>query len=420
MRGRRRIVGVWGCEVAWLVARATNRRRELREVGVMGVGYDMRLEIVGSCLRMAALLLSKNAGYGNSAADPLMVFSRLGARERLGVRMDDKLSRLARGLVDGQEDTRGDLCGYLHLDGIVGRMGEGVAPVSREEVMGLWGEVMAVVGGQGSVVSEEGEVGGTDGHGQARTGTEEGEGKAGEVYWYAMVQEARGRVVELETQLGVVTMERDALREGIRVVNVELGEKQQYVLSLARALGERERSLAQEGAENTEGECTDGQGQARTGTEEELREELELERGRCWDLAERVVWWREQVEKVKGELGEQLAAEREISERLSVELVRKEAERKEYWERARESEREADGLPGLREELAEVKQWWEAAVERHRKSAEQAEYWRNACNKQDERVRELQAELAGVRGQLERLELERGARSWTVRRFGWW
>lgn len=63
---------------------------------------------------LRALLLAKNAAYGDAALSPLRVFSRCDAAEGLRVRIDDKLSRLARG-DDAGEDTRRDLLGYLVL-----------------------------------------------------------------------------------------------------------------------------------------------------------------------------------------------------------------------------------------------------------------------------------------------------------------
>jgi hypothetical protein len=66
--------------------------------------------------KVAATLTAKNAKYGDSAAHPMRVFSRAPTDEQLRVRIDDKLSRLARGAgpADG-EDTLLDLVGYLAL-----------------------------------------------------------------------------------------------------------------------------------------------------------------------------------------------------------------------------------------------------------------------------------------------------------------
>lgn len=58
------------------------------------------------------LLIEKNQAYGNSALAPVRVFSNATPTEGLRVRIDDKLSRLARGDAAG-EDTILDLIGYL-------------------------------------------------------------------------------------------------------------------------------------------------------------------------------------------------------------------------------------------------------------------------------------------------------------------
>ena len=53
--------------------------------------------IVEERRRLEAMLLAKNEAYGNSAIDPLRIFSRADPVEQIRVRIDDKLSRLARG-----------------------------------------------------------------------------------------------------------------------------------------------------------------------------------------------------------------------------------------------------------------------------------------------------------------------------------
>ena len=62
------------------------------------------------------LLISKNAKYGNSALEPLGVFSQLSAKDGLLVRIDDKLKRIKNGSLDkDDEDVVNDLIGYLVL-----------------------------------------------------------------------------------------------------------------------------------------------------------------------------------------------------------------------------------------------------------------------------------------------------------------
>ena len=69
------------------------------------------------CDDIKALLLEKNAKYGDSALSPKRIFSSSGSTEQILVRIDDKLSRIAtRGYRGEQdEDTLSDLIGYLVL-----------------------------------------------------------------------------------------------------------------------------------------------------------------------------------------------------------------------------------------------------------------------------------------------------------------
>jgi hypothetical protein len=71
--------------------------------------------IIAECHDVAAFLLEKNRTYGNSALDPLRIFSQAAAQEQLLVRIDDKLSRIARGGEYPGDDTVLDLIGYLIL-----------------------------------------------------------------------------------------------------------------------------------------------------------------------------------------------------------------------------------------------------------------------------------------------------------------
>lgn len=64
--------------------------------------------------KIKEILLQKNQAYGNSAFDPIRMFSKADPEEQINVRLDDKLSRLARGENAG-EDVTLDLIGYLIL-----------------------------------------------------------------------------------------------------------------------------------------------------------------------------------------------------------------------------------------------------------------------------------------------------------------
>jgi hypothetical protein len=67
-------------------------------------------------LEIRELLITKNLKYGNSALEPLGVFSKLSAKEGLLVRIDDKLKRIKNGSLEkDDEDVINDLVGYLVL-----------------------------------------------------------------------------------------------------------------------------------------------------------------------------------------------------------------------------------------------------------------------------------------------------------------
>ena len=72
-------------------------------------------EINTICSEMADFLISKNRAYGNSALEPVRVFSKSDNTEQLLVRIDDKLSRFFRGTEFPGDNDIDDLIGYLVL-----------------------------------------------------------------------------------------------------------------------------------------------------------------------------------------------------------------------------------------------------------------------------------------------------------------
>ena len=74
--------------------------------------------IVKQCDSIKEMLLEKNAAYGDSALDPIRIFSRADNVQQIENRIDDKLSRLKRGHDmpdESRMDTIRDLIGYLVL-----------------------------------------------------------------------------------------------------------------------------------------------------------------------------------------------------------------------------------------------------------------------------------------------------------------
>lgn len=76
---------------------------------------DSQKKIAETCDAIKNLLLEKNRKYGDSALNPVRVFSKADKVEQIKVRMDDKLSRIKNEQGDEDEDVYMDLAGYLVL-----------------------------------------------------------------------------------------------------------------------------------------------------------------------------------------------------------------------------------------------------------------------------------------------------------------
>lgn len=82
---------------------------------LLTVGTSAGKEIWDSCHEVAHMLIKKNIAYGDSALNPVRVFSKADPREQLHVRIDDKLSRMMRGTDYPGDNDIDDLIGYLIL-----------------------------------------------------------------------------------------------------------------------------------------------------------------------------------------------------------------------------------------------------------------------------------------------------------------
>ena len=80
------------------------------------------------CDEIKSMLLEKNRKYGNSALEPIRVFSKADAKEQIRVRIDDKLSRLRSLQQDETEDVISDLIGYLVLLKVSEKMEQELEP----------------------------------------------------------------------------------------------------------------------------------------------------------------------------------------------------------------------------------------------------------------------------------------------------
>ena len=74
-----------------------------------------QIDICGVIDELREMLLEKNKRYGDSALNPVRIFSKANPIESLLVRMDDKLSRIRTMDPEDSEDAYLDLLGYLVL-----------------------------------------------------------------------------------------------------------------------------------------------------------------------------------------------------------------------------------------------------------------------------------------------------------------
>ena len=90
------------------------KEAELQDWHIIECGNKVEGAIAQEGVDLARFLIDKNRKYGNSALDPVRIFSKADTREQLLVRIDDKLSRWSTA-ADEDEDVLKDLIGYLIL-----------------------------------------------------------------------------------------------------------------------------------------------------------------------------------------------------------------------------------------------------------------------------------------------------------------
>ena len=86
-----------------------------QDLYLKSVGAPSGPEIWTTCHSISNMLIEKNIAYGDSALDPVRIFSKADPAEQLRVRIDDKLSRLMKGTEYVGDNDIDDLIGYLVL-----------------------------------------------------------------------------------------------------------------------------------------------------------------------------------------------------------------------------------------------------------------------------------------------------------------
>jgi hypothetical protein len=85
---------------------------------------DTQAKIRQVCQKLAEFLVKKNIAYGDSAINPVRIFSKASPLEQINVRIDDKLNRLMQGGEYPGDNDEWDLAGYLVLKQVA-KMEEG-------------------------------------------------------------------------------------------------------------------------------------------------------------------------------------------------------------------------------------------------------------------------------------------------------
>ena len=101
-----------------MLAHTNSRYEALTRIAGSSLGHNHGpiIMTVTKNARTLSDLIRKNKKYGNSALEPIRIFSNANPVEQLKIRIDDKLSRVSQGFgEDPDEDTLLDLMGYLVL-----------------------------------------------------------------------------------------------------------------------------------------------------------------------------------------------------------------------------------------------------------------------------------------------------------------
>lgn len=88
---------------------------------------DTQAQIASVCDDLKDFLIEKNIAYGNSALNPIRIFSKSDTKEQLLVRIDDKLNRIKNGKDYAGDDDILDLTGYLILLMVARRNDAGIS-----------------------------------------------------------------------------------------------------------------------------------------------------------------------------------------------------------------------------------------------------------------------------------------------------
>lgn len=87
----------------------------ISDLQLLAIDAPSGQEILRECLEIAEMLIKKNISYGNSALNPVRIFSKADPKEQIMVRLDDKLSRIKNAESFPGDNDIEDMIGYLVL-----------------------------------------------------------------------------------------------------------------------------------------------------------------------------------------------------------------------------------------------------------------------------------------------------------------
>lgn len=92
-----------------------SENKKVYQFTVPNITSDSQHRIATACIKLTRMLLEKNDKSGDSALNPIRIFSKADTEEQLRVRIDDKLNKLLNRSPDENEDNLFNLIGYLIL-----------------------------------------------------------------------------------------------------------------------------------------------------------------------------------------------------------------------------------------------------------------------------------------------------------------
>lgn len=87
----------------------------ITDLQLIATGAPSGNSIIRECLEIMEMLIKKNISYGDSALNPIRIFSQADNQEQIKIRIDDKINRIKNGSGFAGDNDIDDMIGYLIL-----------------------------------------------------------------------------------------------------------------------------------------------------------------------------------------------------------------------------------------------------------------------------------------------------------------